>query len=53
MKKIYLKMSFFISQFNHASRLTITSISVNDNNPYYKMVNKSVYSKDLKKSYII
>ena len=52
-EKNILKDEFFISQFNHASRLTITSISVNDNNPYYKMVNKSVYSKDLKKLYYL
>ncbi len=43
----------FINEFGNTSRLRITSIVVNENNPYYKMVNKSLYSKDMKKLYYV
>lgn len=51
-KKI-LNDEIFINEFGNTSRLRITNVVVNENNPYYKMVNKSLYSKDMKKLYYI
>lgn len=51
-KKIF-NDEIFINEFGNTSRLRITNVVVNENNPYYKMVNKSLYSKDMKKLYYI